>query len=224
MNAQQIVKTGDVVILTKGYDKRPETANVGRVTKSGQFYVVTLDGESNARFKFDWRGTAEPVVGPRSYSPNKQWIVHLFSEEKMAELNRTADELEARKKVEDEAKAKRLQEIEDRKAAEMAEVKDAVGNLYYRMQDQLPDGSRLYVINMPVKECYRESKVFEVMIVRCKNEKRLNFTEGKEEEVVEAAYTYTNAQTSSFSSCSTYRTETDLDAIWEAVCDQYHRW
>jgi hypothetical protein len=218
------VKVGDVMILVRSYGL-PETVNIHRVTPSGQVTFLDENGVESRRFKRDWPDAV-------NYRPVKQGYsrfscqLYVYSDEKLAELRQVAEEhavAQAEKKV---AEEKRQAEIAAANAAERAELKKAVGGSIIAVSSLrvLPDGSRLYTVTLPVKECYAERKKnFEVAIVRCWDEKRYSW-QGNSEDGVKFAMTYCNGDCVSFSSCSTEFAVNDEVALWSTATYLYHRW
>jgi len=129
----------------------------------------------------------------------------------------------------EQAKAERqrradMQEL--RHAQELAEVKDACdGRLPNCREEKLTDGHRLWQFDLPVKPEHADRKKgFERVIVHCWDAVRTDWSTEEEHPIVEYSFTYLNGSSSSFSSVSTDKAETDEDALWEAACYCYHHW
>ncbi len=213
MNATATPKVGDVVILVRRYGARPETTNIDKVTPKGWLRVAGSTGS------FRPKGYAgyESREGSES--------VFLFSDETLAGLNAVADEKEASAKAKAESEANRKAEAKAREEAELAEVKAVMSNLYGHevlFQGAL-DGSRLHVINLPIKPGFERKGGFETLIVRLKDVVSYNWDKAEKGiKDVEANVTYANADTASFPSLSSFRRDSDEEAIWEAIHRRYH--
>lgn len=142
-----------------------------------------------------------------------------YSQYKQAEIGR-----KEQRKVERERKAQ--QQIAAR--ANMAEVKFAMDNgqvKYILLSEILHDGSRLYVLELPIKEEYKtHKKGFQRAFVRCVNSKQYNFKTDEDEEQMEYSFSYVTGHSTSFPSCSSNYAKTDEEALWEVASYLYHNW
>lgn len=143
---------------------------------------------------------------------------------------------EAKKRIDDKraAEAARQQEYADRIARELAEVKEACGNpasiCRMVLPDRMPDGSRIYTVDIPVRPQYAERKKgWERLIIRCWDGHEVNWDAPRESDgsrafirATESAYTYCNGGSSSFTSVSTSRYSNDEEAVWDAIRSRYH--
>jgi hypothetical protein len=134
-------------------------------------------------------------------------------------------------------RAKQRNEREIEIAKQLAEVKEAMlahDNLFCLGShvELMPDGTRFYVVNMPVHLAYVDRKGgWEKLIVVCRDVEDYDWDsprdkgeERKKIRKVESAYTYTNASSHSFSSVSTSKYDNDESAVWDAIRHQYHSW
>lgn len=168
-----------------------------------------------------------------SYKTGDEFDACTFNHQMVADgLNartiRAVSEAEEKKAAE----AKRQQEYDERTARELAEVKAALGcgngeNLFIIggpcQKSTMPDGSRVYTIDIPAHPAYAERKAgWERVIVRCKDAKYYDFEAHEHKQGVEAAYTYIHGGSCSFASCSTTNYSSDEEAIWDALRRQYH--
>ena len=220
------IKTGDVVIVVKGWGAKPETTNVGRVTKSGQVVVFEDNGKGGARFKrsrWDKEGKYEAVC--ERYSAWRNARLYAYSDAQMNALTKEYEVNEARKAEKAAEQDRHNQERKERIAAELAEVKMACGGSLFgrvRMHDTLPEVGRLYIVYLPVKPACEERKgKTEVMVVRCQdiNPERHWYDDGNK---VEFAITMCSKSSGSFSSVSTQWAASDEEALWEAARSLYH--
>jgi len=208
------IKAGDVMIYVARHGAKPQTTNVDKVTKAGWIKVYrpgTTSSETDT-FKPTWNG----LVSTSSHSSARLFP---FSDEQLATLTAEYEAEEARRAAKDaEAKA-RQQERADRLAAELAEVKVACNGRLARTTVELPDGSRLVTLTLPVKPELAECKGFEVTILRLQDVKvaRWELNGETERTMVESHLTYVNGRSNSFPSCSGEKFATDDDACWEAA-------
>ena len=99
--------------------------------------------------------------------------------------------------------------------------------MHCRTNETLPDGSRLYLLNVPVKpENAERKKGFCVAMVRCAEREDWDFASGStaKVKVTEMHMTYCDGNTSSFSSCSGERVANDEEALWAAATYLYCKW
>ena len=219
-----MLNVGDAVLYTKNYGARPVAGNVHKVTKT-QVRVTLVDGTEVGPFKREAFNGQHEVIKSGSYRTYS--AVWAKTDEIEKNQNETADKAEKNAAEKKDAEAKRQQEYAERLAAELAEVKAAYGDRlrFGAICDQMPDGSRVYTVDMPVKPCYAERKAgWERVIVRCKAAEYWDFRADVQKKGVESAYTYINGSSCSFASCSSGRFETDEDAVWDALRQQYHSW
>lgn len=220
-----MLNVGDAVLYIKNYGARPVAGNVHKAIKT-QVRVTLVDGTKAGPFKREAFNGQHEVIKSGSYRTYS--AVWAKTDEVEKNLNETADKAEKAATEKKDAEAKRQQEYAERLAAELAEVKAATGNVpLYQIgsPDVMPDGSRIYTIDMPVKPCYAERKSsWERVIVCCKAAEYWDFRADEQKKGVESAYTYINGSSCSFASGSSGRSETDEDAVWEAIRQQYHSW
>lgn len=199
-------KVGDVVLVYK--NNKVTTDNVSNVTPTGRFYI---NGSSQI-YKPDG-------VEPGAYAQT----VFPYSDEKLAELTKYQKDYEKYVADQKAGAQRKTAEREARHAAELAEVKLLVGELKFSYQQVCADGSRMYVLaDIPIKPEYRQRKLQETLIIRCKDVEDFCWRTEAKIMKVEMACTYNNKTTSSFSSISTSSHATDEDAIWEAIRSRYN--
>ncbi len=234
------IQVGDAVLLV-GINGDLQAAEVTRVTKT-QFRITTANGKEHGPFRHTDRNSEwlsdnekeqfnhpihyyEPIGGGRCWTKShkvyyftaRQYLLHKQEKQKKAKQEKQAAEEERRQ---------RIQEQHDK---ELVEAKEAVGGCYLtrqRMMDQMLDGSRYYVIDVPVKSEHKERKGdWERVTIHVKDNDRERFGGRRDDEQVEYNFTWTNgAEHSNFSSCSTCYAATDNDAIWEVIRKRYHDW
>jgi len=244
-------KVGDVMILVRGGDYPVTSVNVDRLTKT---QIVVRDPRQSddpkqvLRFekRTNWAERREGLllhdsVGGRG----RRCDINLYdyTEEAMAKL---LERREKTKQLADERRAaqeQQRQEVEERRASELAEVKELCGGqlaLITKLSTVQPDGTRFYVLEIPVSSKYTERKKgWELIVVKCKDTEEWDWRkchempEGSSEQaikmacttkIVEFAATYANGSTCSFASCSTQRAKNDEEAQWETVRDCYNSW
>ena len=223
MNTNKL-NVGDVVILRKNGSTKPETTNVDSVTAAGNFRVYAAPG---ILFSGDrWADGYAPREKRRDE------MVYLYTEEKLAEVmkrwNDNAAAAEAKKVEREEAHKKAA----ERHAAELVEVKLAMGGfMMVRAREVMPDGSRIFWVNLPIKPSVAERKVgFEVMFVRLKDVEDYDWDapsgpDGhKKVKKVELVYSYLNGGSCSFASVSAEKCGSDEEALWEAARRLYYSW
>jgi len=222
-----MLNVGDAVLYMKSYGARPFAGNVHKATKT-QVRVTLVDGTEVGPFKREaFNGQHETI---KSGSDQNYSAVWAKTDEVEKNLNDAADKAEKAAAEKKDAEAKRQQEYAERLAADLAEVKAACGFTCATspinpkvIKNVMPDGSRIYTIDMPVKPCHAERKAgWERVIVRCKAAEYWDFRADVQKKGVESAYTYINGNSYSFASCSSCRSETDEDAVWEAIRSCYN--
>jgi hypothetical protein len=217
----------DQVYYVKKYGDRPRTGTVTRVTKTQ--VRITPDGGQNELGPFKregWDGRHERI-GSRSKWDGGE--VYPRTTTVWETLNARADAVETARAEREAKRDQQLKERDERIAAELAEVKEAWFAKDPRSPDSfgdiMPDGSRIYTVDIPVKPEYAERKKnWERVIVRCWDGEEIDWRNNRMKPIVESAYTYCNGSSCSFSSVSTNRTATDEEAVWDAIRSQYHRW
>jgi hypothetical protein len=254
----RVPTVGDVVLLRPRYDHEPViTGNVSRTSKT-QFRVTGSDGKEYGPFKMEsWNQHDDRLedgspAGYDSTDPatrfhfcrfdcrskyDKYHACYFNTDFARGVLQGIRDQAIQRAEAKQAASAKRQQEYEERVTAELAEVRAAmnapVGMPLFRTQDTMPDGSRVYTIDLPVYPKHAERKKgWERLIVRCWDGEDYDFAKYRETgdeaaakiKVVESAYTYCNGSSGSFSSVSTSRFSSDEEAVWDACRRQYHSW
>lgn len=224
VKAEWYPKVGEVVVyVVRG--QMPKTTNVHRVTPKGKI-GIDLD-EGKKLYKRSWRFTGNIDTRQTCYEDSLDSHRHcyVYPLSALPALEQEYDaELAAQEEKRQENKRKQ-EERDQRSAKELAEVQSAclaMSNWPGFVHEVLPDDSRLYRIHLPVKPDYAErKKEFEILIVRCWND---NTSWRSEDMPIRSAYTYCNGDNESFSSCSSYGTKTDEDAVWEACRNRYHSW
>jgi hypothetical protein len=243
-----ILNEGDRVLYCRRYGERPVPGVVIRTTKK-QARIALVDQDGTIRNPAPEKGpfnreawvndlNGHEAIGKTGYS---RWsgreVIWPATEEFATVLNERADQAEKEAAEKKSAAEKQRQEYAEEKARKLKEVQDACGSLEGELPPMIkkvmPDGSRLYIASIPVKPCYREWKAgWEEVIVRCKNVEDIDWDQPRDPETgernvvtkVEAHYTYTNGTSSSFSSVSGSKFDSDEEAVWDAIRDQYHRW
>lgn len=210
------LKVGDKVIFVKCHGARPVTTNVDRVTKTGQVYIGP--SLSKDRFKVDWRGVLCSVKGGAE--------VHPHSDEKLAELNAKADESEAvYREREEEAKTRKTAR-EQEKANQLAAVKEAVGGkLDIHPITVWPNRAKVVHFTLPVHPTYGQRKgASELVVVRLAKVEDYDWPTGEKATKIEGHCTNSNEGSSSFSSWSGIKGQTEEEVLWEIARDVYHSW
>jgi len=221
---------GDVMLLVREIGSAPETVNIDRLTKT-QIQVRSAASPWRFKRKRCWMAPNKPSG---AYEPvSRGWPTGgaLLYDYSLETVKMLAKKHEACKQQSTEKKAERERrenENEERHRQELAEVKAVTnGVLALQWQETKPDGSRLYVFNLPINPQHADrKKEWETMIVHCWNAKRCDFDidEREEADVIEYAVTYCNGSNGSFGSISISYAKTEEDALWEAARRQYHSW
>jgi len=209
------IKVGDKVIYTKDYESPPQYATVCRVTKTQ--FRVTIDSDKSEqgpyRYK-DWIDEFHTV----SISRWHKSVVYLW---KIGVFNKLADravkmqeDAKLRKQQRDKEKEERMQQQADA-LKEIQAVFDLHGGLTALTRDAyaLPDGSRIWIVDVPINAQRFPHKTYSHAIIRCRKAEHTIY----EDCDVEMSYTYITNRDSSFSSVSSSYHRTDEDAIWDAL-------
>lgn len=243
MNETKEIGVGDAYLFVESVDKEFKTCKVSKVTKA-TFTITLADGTTKGPFAKVTSWGPSPLNQGHEYYKSSRYggerHYRVYPDEpdiRMELIGRRAEELARReaKRQEEEAKRLRWQEEQARK---MEEAMDALGChagmplKHMRSLETMPDGSRVYTIMLPVKpERAEQKKGWELVIIRCWDVEECDWDcprdENGERRMVkrtEMAYTYTNGGCHSFSSVSTSKHKDDERAVWDAICDQYHRW
>ncbi len=230
-----ILNKGDLVFYVRNFGDRPKTGHVSRVTKTRAYvHLSPVDGdrEVGAFKRESWREGHEEAPR-RKYGQSAD--VYPATTENERELNEQADKHEATQRAKKEERDRQVRERNEQIANELAEVRRVMNIPEGRpaLPQIMPDGSRIYTIDIPVHPQFIERKKgWERVIVRCWG--KVDYDFGKYAEtgdkdaatvkVVSAAYTYCNGNSTSFSSVSTSRYLDDEAAIWDAIRREYHSW
>lgn len=224
-------QVGDVVLVRKEFGDAPMAVAVNRVTKTQ--VLVTVAGRER---RFDVRRGNE-AWGYEEFQASRWSQLKLFPYTEQKEAKLIEEHKEHVKQQAKKRAAEDLRRAEERADAvrKMAEAKAACGGSLFgrvRCQDTMPDGSRMYVVDIPVHPNLEERKKgWERLMVRCVDVEELDWDSGRDDDgnlaktqKVEAAYTYANGASHSFASVSTSKFDSDEDALWDAVRSQYHAW
>ena len=197
------IKVGNEVVLYYGKYSEPIKTKIVRVTPGGKCEVAA---DENSLF-------SKSPFGNYYYIKHAKWVrVHPITE--YTRLQKVWGDDQA------EIKASR-EEREKQHAEEMLVAKTACNDAVNDSKPEiLADGTRLYILRLPVHPKLTYQRGFEVLIVRCwtEDDKTLSFSRGD----IGMAYTYISGRTQSFPSCSTSYHKTDMEAVWEAVCYAYN--
>ncbi len=240
MNANEL-KVGDQVLFVASRDKDPEVLRVIKITKAMFVVDRPMTPVLPAPYRFsrhlstEWNGPDKPYRSyyepykTGKYSPYRYFKVYPFTEEMHAVLQAEADKTRKRQEEQRIERDRKEAEREAEHLRQLEEVRIAcnapMGFPMCRCQDTMPDGSRMYVIDVPVKPEHKERKKdWERLIIRCWDVEDYEWRFETKISKVKSAYTYCNGDSCSFSSVSTSRYDTDHDAVWEAVRRQYHSW
>ena len=238
----------------------PIVVNIDRLTKT-QILVRNPehldDPKQVLRFKKSGSnsGTATPSKKHYTAGGSTTWQyskmkLYDHSVEVMTELKRLRNGEIRRREEEIQATQKRHQEIADRKAQELAEVKEVCHDGQLALSTKLSmtqsDGTRIYILDWPVKASYFERKKgWETVMVVCKDveeidrekwtkwrkvhrdEHSIDVIAGRQAcmiRQVEFYYTWINGGSCSFASHSVDRATNDEEALWETIRSVYTSW
>jgi hypothetical protein len=215
-HAETKVKIGDRMILRKKYREMPIDTRVTSTTKC-TIHVAGCMETLKASGEWDY---------PYRAMGKSQAVAYPWSQEMWDELVKGHNDLKEREKKKEEDRERADQERKERLRKEMEEVKETCGGKLpvelSRSFSYLPDGSRLYVLNLPVKEKLKERKKgFQILFIRCKDNERLW---REEEEKVEGRMSYVTGDYSCFPSVSSTYGSTDEEVLWEYCRYAYHSW
>jgi hypothetical protein len=200
--------------------------SVTRVTKK-QARAILQDGKEVGPFERESRNR-DGYYAQSLVVPSRQF--RYLYEDTLANREELTRRFEGRKEAsrrKREEADQRRREFEERIAAELKEVREAMktpmGMPMFRMQDTLPDGSRMYMVDIAVHPSYGERKGgWQRMIIRCNKSNMSNiFGDCKP---VEMSYSYSHGGTSSFASCSSNQFASDEEAVWDAIRREYFSW
>lgn len=222
-------------------------------SSSKQYRACVVSKTTKATFtvRFDDETIAGPFAKVTSWGPSprghelykcpqysgRDQRVYIDTPEVRAEMEARRVELverETAKQIDrDQKQTERRIEIDK----QLAEVRDAVldhDNLFCLGShcETMPDDTRFYTIDMPVSSVCAEHKgSWERVIVICRNVEEMDWDSpriaGEDRKMIrktEAAYTYMNAGSHSFSSVSTSKYDNDESAVWDAIRNQYFSW
>jgi len=220
--AKKTLKTGDKVIYVAGPDVCPGFEIVGRVTKSGQFYLAS-DVEELVRFRLS-SGPGLEAYERCDRKTNE--LVYPYYDETYDELMAAYRRGRSRKENEVEAKRIRLARQEKEFANRLAEFQTVVGGwsgLMSRTNVVLyPNEVRRYSIIMPIHPHMLKTKgTWEELYVVCRDVPHDVFTQ---ESMVEESHTFFNGGSFNFPSCSTTRHRDNIDALWAVCVERYFSW
>ena len=233
------ISVGNRMIFVPSSNKQYRACVVSKTTKAT--FTVRFDDETIAGPFAKVTSWGPGTQGHELYKcprySGKDQRVYIDTPEVRAEMDARRIELaerEAAKRIErDQKQAARDIEIA-KQLAEVKEVMFAHDNLFCLGShcETMPDGTRFYVINMPVHLAYVDHKgSWEKLIVVCRDVEDYDWDayrkagdERKKISKVESAYTYTNASSHSFSSVSTSKYNDDESAVWDAIRNQYFSW
>lgn len=210
MNATDIrTQVGEKVIVTKKWGEEPSITFVTKVTKTGRFRV---DGFDVMFMPMSSIGEANAYAGMSSYSMQAA-RVYEYSVHRFDQLRQRAAEVAAQK---DEARRERAAEIERRRqeeAGQLAETETVVKFSDFS-KHTLPDGSRLYQGDVPLRkdEAYRK---YLFVMIRCMDSDPSMWFDDNDK--IEAEVTYLDNRGGSFVSCSTTRHQSDEEAVMQSV-------
>ncbi len=206
------------MLLVPRYGAQPIEKTVARVTPKGWFRLEGLD----KTFKPSSHTINDCFVAIGSNKWSQEAVYPLT---KIEELRKNALEHEIREAEKRAKERKRQEEYDVRIAAELTTVKSLLPELPITFQKNLPDGSAMLWLTIPVKAEYAERKVFEEVIVRLKPTKETDWDDQDgplKTDKIAVYITYANASNSSFPSCSgSARFENAEVALWEVIRDRY---
>lgn len=230
------VAPGRVMIYRECWGSKPMLTNIGSITK--KFWIKTHVPSNDGKMV---PKTFRPNSG---YGSNKEWqgalgsngYLYLYSKERFDEYTKiyTDNEKVKAEKKEREALKKAKKDAEEK--AKIETVKKLCGTVeaITLLSEVLPDGSRFYVLNVPVNPEYvtrkngsgrhgskipANSPAYERLVIRLVSE--IHWFDSKEK--VEAFMTFANGSSSSWGSCSGEFYNTDDEAIWGCLTDVYYR-
>lgn len=208
------VKIGDKVIFMRDRDAQPVVTTVERLTPSGQIRIPEYP--KSFRRNTWWEKNQYDAPGYDSAS------VYIYSDNKLAELQTHADEVAKDKAEKIAAKERERQERATEEAQQLAEIKTLCGNVPpIKYQQSLPDGSRFYVLEIPVNLDKRQK--VSVVVLNCADKKDYDWSAAKEVAVITADVSIFRGDGGS-SHLSTFRVANDDEAIWEAARYRYNDW
>jgi len=243
------IQIDDSVLYVGSEEGGYEECKVVRVTKT--MFVIDKEPVAGrtAPYKFElntsscWMGSDRPSVAyhayyrPSRFSGERHHRVYRDTEDNRAMITARAMELHEKKVAERQRKAEQRAAAEKKHADEIAEVRRVCGCSigmpvgWIRMMDTKPDGTRLYVLNIPVKEEFASRKNdWETIMLVCRDVEEIDYRlsrevgEVRKVKRVESALTCINGSSSSFASVSTSKYDADEEALWDAIRYQYFSW
>ncbi len=222
MSCLNCLNTGVTVLYTEKPGAAPVDGTVCRVTKT-QARVSLEDGTQVGPFKRRSASDEHVAIhGTRSVPIPYHSAVYLATEAKRQELQALADRIKQRHEEKRRAEEARQLAILEHQAVELAEAKAVLRDAGITwVKDTMPDGSRIYTVDMPIKPENRRKRTWERLIVHCRD-----FDDQGERPSVDAKWVYCNDQHSGFGlglqSGRIYAN--DEDVVWDMIRDRYHSW
>jgi hypothetical protein len=205
------MNVGEKMILL-GTSAGPKAVTVTEVTPAHWLKISELKGAfrpTNFLCEYQRNGASERLVA--------------FTEEKLAKYLSDRADMQRRHDERREEEETRQREIAERKANELAEIKEVMNDrLDIRHYQILPDGSRLVTMALPTRIQFQ--KEFEFVVVRLWDDEDYNWRGGCESTVpvTRFAATFVTSKKGSFSSCSEQKAADEDSALWEIARDRFN--
>lgn len=209
-----------------GHKRQPQLVEEVRTTKT--LVVVNIDGneekfrKQSGRDYWIWCGTSDRLrIG---FHKLHEYSADLF--EKLTKEGNIAKILEdARRDAIEQATQQAAEEQNRQLEACKAAWRERWGellpiDLYCGQSNTMPDGSRVYAMNIPVHPENRQSKGgWELIFVHCVDRS----TQDGSERWVWVSYSFVNGSGGNFVCAGGKEMPDDLTALWDIICKRYHR-
>lgn len=213
------INVGDKAIYKSKYGIRPTIGTITKVTPKRWLYIILPDKDISI-------GPFKPVQPDSDVYRRKGlsiWshveYIFAYSDDRLNELCNEAAEAEIGRKQKEDARKAQKDALEKRQQEEIKVVKELCLDILPIQSSQvLLDGTRLYLLNIPVHPSYKERKKgFEILIARV-----IDAVTIKDEKIVRLYSTECNGINVSFSSCSGIYGKDDDTVLWELAANRYH--
>jgi hypothetical protein len=211
------VKVGDTVLFSRRLDEIPIRTVVTKVTPKGWIRVAEKPDVSFRPNKYGNVGWTDREKHG-SYSAS---VYPLEQEEKL--IQAVNEQQQAQKEREENRRIER-EKIEQKRQGEIATVKTAMQNdleKHTLYKEVLPNGSRLYLLSVPVRKEGGEANKFNRALVTFYEEKDW----GDDKVVTRMRLSWiTGADSGSASVMGAETVANDTEGLWEAARHVYYHW
>jgi hypothetical protein len=213
-------QVNDKVIYVPTANAEPQITVITRLTPTGQIGIA----ESSKPFRRNAYGETCFVQGNAWADKGR---VYEYSD---GALRKLQDMAKARRDAETERQAEQKRQIAEREQHEAEQLAEVQRVCNYELpiisKEILPDSTRFYQLSVPLnpeKNAEPHNRVFDRLLVHCRDTTHYNFKTSTQEPCVEASRTVITALRAINGLCS-YKGDDDESALWESVKDRYFDW